>query len=221
MDKSFHSVILKRIKDQMLELLEGDFIGLEGISLALWIINNDEYEMKSIDKLHYTFPAGLSHDKWQKLNVENDAAKGFESFVSCEFVVHQKAWGHVLIWKSKQWKTIIQQFLGALRNPQSVMSLVTTDQALDCCRSHLARKSGEAKLSCCVRLQDTSMRILTSAATFAGIWSNFRCTRESSAYVLSRVLTAPAQHICQFHLALRQSRRYWVLRLDYETPLAY
>ena len=91
MDKSFHSVILKRIKDQMLELLEGDFIGLEGISLALWIINNDEYEMKSIDKLHYTFPAGLSHDKWQKLNVENDAAKGFESFVSCEFVVHQKA----------------------------------------------------------------------------------------------------------------------------------
>jgi len=67
----------------MLELLEGDFIGLEGISLAFWMINNDEYQMKSIDKLHYMFPAGLSYDKWHKLNVVYDAAKGFESCVSC------------------------------------------------------------------------------------------------------------------------------------------
>jgi len=44
---------------------------------------------------------------------------------------------------------------------------------------------------------------------------------ESSAHVLSRVLTAPALHICQSHLALRHSRWYWVLRLEYETQLPY
>jgi len=91
MDKSFLSVSLKRIKDQMLELLEGDFIGLEGIILSFWIINNDEYEMRSIDKLYYTLLAALSHDKWHKLNVEYDPAKGLESFVSCELVVHRKS----------------------------------------------------------------------------------------------------------------------------------
>jgi len=49
----------------------------EGVSLAFLIINNDEYEMKSIDKLHYTFPAGLSHNSRHKLNIEHDAAMGF------------------------------------------------------------------------------------------------------------------------------------------------
>jgi hypothetical protein len=63
---------------------------LRRISLAFLIINNDEYEMKSIDKLHYTFPAGLSHDKWYKLNIEHDAVKGFESLVRCKCAVHQK-----------------------------------------------------------------------------------------------------------------------------------
>jgi hypothetical protein len=52
------------------------------------IINNDKYEMKSIDKLHYTFLAGLSHNKWHKVNIEDDAAKGFESLVHCKYVVH-------------------------------------------------------------------------------------------------------------------------------------
>jgi len=32
------------------------------MSLALFIIINDQYEMKSIVKLHYKFPAGLSHN---------------------------------------------------------------------------------------------------------------------------------------------------------------
>lgn len=59
-------------------------------SLAFLIIDNDEYEMKSINKLHYKFPAGLSHDNWDKLNGKHLAAKGFEPFVSCEFVVHWK-----------------------------------------------------------------------------------------------------------------------------------
>jgi len=60
------------------------------MSLVFLIIDNDEYEMKSIDKLHYAFPAGLSHDKWHKLNAMHDAAQGFEAFVSCEIVVHQE-----------------------------------------------------------------------------------------------------------------------------------
>jgi len=46
--------------------------------------------MKWIDKVHYTFPAGLSHDNWQKLNIEYDVAMGFELLVHCEFVVHRK-----------------------------------------------------------------------------------------------------------------------------------
>jgi hypothetical protein len=54
------------------------------------IINNDEYQMKSIDRLHYTFPAGLSDDKWCKFNFKHDAAKGFQSLVHCEFVVYRK-----------------------------------------------------------------------------------------------------------------------------------
>jgi len=58
--------------------------------LAFLIINNDEYEMKSIDKLHYMFPPGLSHDKCHKLNIVHDTVKGFQSLVRCEFVVHRK-----------------------------------------------------------------------------------------------------------------------------------
>jgi len=63
------------------------------ISLAFLTKNNDEYERKSIYKLHYMFPAGLFHDKWHKLNIEPDAAMGFKSFVHCKFVVHQNPEG--------------------------------------------------------------------------------------------------------------------------------
>jgi len=42
------------------------------------IIHNDEYEMKTIDKLHYMFPACLSHHKCHKFNIEHDAAMGFK-----------------------------------------------------------------------------------------------------------------------------------------------
>jgi hypothetical protein len=45
------------------------------MSLVFLILNNDGYEIKSIDKLHYIFLAGLSHNKWQKLNIEDDAAQ--------------------------------------------------------------------------------------------------------------------------------------------------
>ena len=57
------------------------------------INNNDEYEMKSIDKLHYMYLAGLSYDKWRKLNIEHDAAMCFKLFLRCEFVVHRKLEG--------------------------------------------------------------------------------------------------------------------------------
>jgi len=58
------------------------------------------------------------------------------------------------------------------------------------------------------------------AAAFTGILSKFRCNGKCSAYILSHVMTAPAQHICQSRMVLRHSRRYWVLRLEYETRLA-
>jgi len=58
--------------------------------LPFLIVNNDKYEMESIDTLNYMFRAGLSHDSWHKLIVEHDAANGFKSFVSCEFVVHRE-----------------------------------------------------------------------------------------------------------------------------------
>jgi hypothetical protein len=72
------------IKNQMVELCEG-------ISLAFFIIKNDEYEMQSVDKLPYAFPACLSHDKWHMLYVEQEAPMGLEPFVSYELVVHRKA----------------------------------------------------------------------------------------------------------------------------------
>jgi hypothetical protein len=91
MDKSVLPVILQQIKHQILDLSKGEFIGLEGISLAFWNINNDGHDMKSIDKLHHMFLAVQFHDKWHKLNVEYATAMGFKSSVSCEFVVYWKA----------------------------------------------------------------------------------------------------------------------------------
>jgi len=81
--------------------------------------------------------------------------------------------------------------------------------------------SSEALLSCCVRIRDTGFQIHSTAVAFAGKWSKFRCSGEFSAYVLSRIMTALAQHICQFHLALRHSWWNWVLRPKYETLLTY
>jgi len=49
------------------------------------IINNDQYEMKSIDKLQNRFLAGIYHEKRHKSNVELDAAVGLELLVSCKW----------------------------------------------------------------------------------------------------------------------------------------
>ena len=98
------------------------------------IINNDEYEMKSIDKLHYMFPAGVSHDKLHKLNIEQDAAKGFESLVRCEFVVHRKP-ETMYVFRSqsngKKHNSTTFRYTGEFSG--SVMSFKTTDQALHIC----------------------------------------------------------------------------------------
>jgi hypothetical protein len=74
----------------------------------------------------------------------------------------------------------------------SVMSLVTTNRTLHICQSHLAIMSGEVLLSSCVRIRGTGSQIHSNAAAFAREGSNFRCTGESSPYVLSRVITAEA-----------------------------
>jgi len=76
-------------------------------------------------------------------------------------------------------------------------------------------------LNSCIRLWDTDWLILGKATPFAVISFKFRCTGELSAYVLSRVMTDPAPHICQWNLARRLSRRYWVLVSEFETRLAY
>jgi len=133
-----------------------------------------------------------------------------------------EAWRDVPIWKSKGWK---KQNPTTLKYTQessgSVMHVVTTDPALNICQSHLATMSGEVILSCDVRLWDTSLQIHAKAAAYAGIWSNFRCARESSAYALGDIVRAPGQHICESHLALGHSRWYSVLWLEYETHIAY
>ena len=121
--------------------------------MAFLVINNDKYEMKAIDKLHYTFPAGLSHDKWHKLNIEHDAAMGFESFVNCEFVVHRKPEAMYAFRSQSNGKmnnSTTLRYTGESSGP--FMSLVTPDQALHICEFHLAIISGEAILSCCVTI---------------------------------------------------------------------
>jgi len=138
--------------------------------LAFLIINNDEYEMKSIDKLHHTFPAGLSHDKWHNLNIAHNTAMGFESFVRCKFVVHRKPEATYAFRSQSNGKThnsTTFRYTGESSGP--VMSLVTTDQAMHICQFHLAIMSGEARLSCCVRIRDTGSQIHSNAAAFAGI----------------------------------------------------
>jgi hypothetical protein len=49
-----------------------------GIAVAVVIIINDEYEIKSMDRIQSTFPAGLSRNQWYKSNIEHEAAPGIE-----------------------------------------------------------------------------------------------------------------------------------------------
>lgn len=89
--------------------------------MAFLIIDNNEYKMKSIDKVQYTISAGLSHDKWHKYHVHYDAAKAFESFVSCEYVVHLKSEAtNAFRSQSNGNKHIIQPLSGTPENPRDL-----------------------------------------------------------------------------------------------------
>jgi hypothetical protein len=135
------------------------------------IITNAEYNMKSIDKLHYTFPASPVHDEWHRLNLEQDTAQGFESFVHGKFGVHQMLQAtHSFRCQrngKKEHNSIIFRYTGDLL--RSVISLMTTHQALHIGQSHWESMSGESTLSCCVRIQDTGLQIRSNAGVFVGI----------------------------------------------------
>jgi len=76
-------------------------------------------------------------------------------------------------------------------------------------------------LSSCVRIHNTGSLFRGKATGFASIWLKFWCTGESSAYVLSCVMTDPVQHTCQSHMAMRQWRWCRVLRSESETQIAF
>jgi len=66
------------------------------------------------------FPAGPSHDKMHKLNAEYDAAKGFESFVSYKFVVHQQLQATYTFGSQNNERSIIQPHSETLGNPSDL-----------------------------------------------------------------------------------------------------
>jgi hypothetical protein len=170
--------------------------------------------MKSVDKLRYMFLAGLSHNKWQLLNFKHDGAKGIESLLCCE------KWytGNLRLCTHFEFKAIVNMhnsstFRYTRKSLGSPMTVVTTDQVLHLCLSHLAIMSEEVLLSCWVKTRHTCLEIRTNAAAFAAKWSKFWCAGASSAYILSDVMTASAQYICQYYLALRHFWWFWVLQL--------
>jgi len=103
----------------------------------------------------------------------------------------------------------------------SCAHIIMADRSQHICQSQLAIQTVITILTWGVRISDTSSMIEGKAAPFAGIWSKFRCTEKSSDQVLSHVMKDPALHICQLHMARRQSRQLWVLVSEYETWLAY
>jgi len=76
-------------------------------------------------------------------------------------------------------------------------------------------------LSSYMRIWDPGLWINHKAARFAARWLNFRCIGESVAYAVSSVVTDPAQHLCQSHLARKQSRQCWVHVSEYKIRLTY
>jgi len=88
-----------------------------GNLLAFLGINNDKYQIRSIDKLHYTLLTGPFHDKWHTWNVNHDAAKGFESCVSCKLFVHLKRKATYAFRTQNNHKCNIQQLSGSLGSP--------------------------------------------------------------------------------------------------------
>jgi len=92
--------------------------GKTGITLVCMIINNDQYEMKSIDKLHYKFPAGESHNTVHESKCKHREVKGFESFSSCEFPVCWTPEATYTFRSKKNVKSIVQPLSGAPVDPR-------------------------------------------------------------------------------------------------------
>jgi hypothetical protein len=147
---------------------------------------------------------------------------GFKSSVSCTFIVHFKPEAMYPVWsQSNEKRTHSITFRYTRESSGSVMSLVTTDQALHIRQLDLAILLGKAILSCSVRIPDTCSQICIYAAAFGNIYSKFGYTGESSPYSLSHVIIAPVQYISESQLALRHSTPYWVLQLEYAMRLTY
>ena len=129
-----------------------------GISLVFLISNDDEYEMQSIDELYYMFPASLSHDKWHKFNVEHDAAKGFQWFVSYKFVVHREPEATYTFGSQNNEKSIFQPLSGIPGNPWD-LSWVSWPQNKPCWFANRIWQSGQARrLSVAVSEYETPAR---------------------------------------------------------------
>ena len=77
-----------------------------------------------------------------------------------------------------------------------------TYPALHICQSRLGIEVCLGDIENLYRNMKHGSLIHGQAAAFAGIWSKFRCTRESSDFVLSLVTTDPALYICQSHLPI-------------------
>jgi len=99
----------------------------------------------------------------------------------------------------------------------NVLSLIRIDPVLQILPSNLAMKSVKAKFNNFVQRCVTHLLIGGKTADNAGRWWNFGYTGESSAYWFNCLTNDAAQYICQLNLAIRQSRRYWVYGLQYET----
>ena len=112
-------------------------------------------------------------------------------------------------------------FRGTGKSWPYVLSPVQIDCRLQIWQSHCRIYLFKAILNSCITLWDTGFMIPGKGEAFAPIWSNFQWTRELLAYVLSRVMTDPATHICQTNWAMKHSERNCLLVSEYETWLAH
>jgi len=178
--------------------------------------------MKWIHQLHYTFPAGLSHDKWHKLNVKNDTANGLPIICQLAMCGAPGVWRHIRICTSKTMtmhnSTSFRYIGGSLG---SVMSLMTSGQTQYISQSHLAIMSGNTIFSCCVGIHNTGSQDHWSVAAFASIRSKLRRTGESSACVLSHVTKSLVQPFWQSPFGPETLKAIVSILVNYGTLLSY
>jgi len=90
---------------------------------VLLIIFHNEYEMQSIDTLHGMFSAGLSHGKWHKLNLEHNATKDIENFLSCELEVDWKPKAAYAFPSPRNQQIIIKPLSATLVNSRNMLGM--------------------------------------------------------------------------------------------------